>query len=381
MPKDESNPPVSRRKALIVKPIKEPSGAEHPPPLSDVLPTHEFSMLIIAPRGSGKTTLILNMLSEFYKGYFHSIKVFSPTMNGDSKWTTIKKMKGILSENKHKKELEKKSGSSKGKQVDSDSESEDDGKDENKPMSGHPYSYTTAWHSLFASTKPPPVAVGDKDEVTQAATSLHRAQKKGSKKFTGKIPHKDFYSDYNEDDLQKIMTESMEEIKKFKKVGKTKHHADRQLIIFDDLVGSNLFSGKKNNPFRRLNTTLRHYSTSVIMVSQAYKEIPKTVRVNASVVILFDIANQSELQSLYEENNAGLPQDKWLSIYRYCTAEPFNFMMINYKLPKPERIWKNLSEQIPINPTQPDNREKLQREAAAEEGDDGGQQHEGKESR
>lgn len=65
---------------LEVKPIPVPKGYVHPPPKYEQLPTHEFTMGIIAPKGAGKTTMICNMLG-FYKNYFHSILVFSPTID------------------------------------------------------------------------------------------------------------------------------------------------------------------------------------------------------------------------------------------------------------------------------------------------------------
>ncbi len=70
---------------LKVKPIPVPASSNHPPPPSDVLPKHEFSIGIIAPKGSGKTTVIANLLN-FYRGYFHTIVVFSPTVASDEKW-------------------------------------------------------------------------------------------------------------------------------------------------------------------------------------------------------------------------------------------------------------------------------------------------------
>lgn len=70
---------------LLVKAIPVPAGFIHPPPSNDVLPRHEFSMGLIAPKGSGKTTVIANLL-KFYKGYFHTILVFSPTVASDEKW-------------------------------------------------------------------------------------------------------------------------------------------------------------------------------------------------------------------------------------------------------------------------------------------------------
>jgi Ni2+-binding GTPase involved in maturation of urease and hydrogenase len=54
-------------KALIVKPIPTPSEYKHPPAPYDQLPTHEFTMGLIAPKGAGKTTVICNLLN-FYRG-------------------------------------------------------------------------------------------------------------------------------------------------------------------------------------------------------------------------------------------------------------------------------------------------------------------------
>ena len=76
-------------KHLVVKPIPVPAQYKHPPPVSDVLPVHEFTLGLIAPKGAGKTTTIINLLN-FYKGYFHSILVFSPTIESDEKWDWAK---------------------------------------------------------------------------------------------------------------------------------------------------------------------------------------------------------------------------------------------------------------------------------------------------
>lgn len=82
MPPPKKKPKLTK---IVVKAIPTPLGCEHPEPPHDVLAKHEFSMGIIAPKGSGKTTLICNMLG-FYKGYFHTIYIFSPTLKNDEKW-------------------------------------------------------------------------------------------------------------------------------------------------------------------------------------------------------------------------------------------------------------------------------------------------------
>lgn len=80
-----------------------------------------------------------------------------------------------------------------------------------------------------------------------------------------RIPEECFYSEYNEETLQEIMDEQMKMVRLLKECGKSKHLANRYneklifriLIIFDDLVGSSLFSNRKDNPFKKLNSNHR----------------------------------------------------------------------------------------------------------------------------
>ena len=65
--------------------------------LHPAIPQPPFSLLICSPKGGGKTTLLLNLLykrhkkkNAFYRHYFDSIYVFSPTFKLDKK---LQKMK------------------------------------------------------------------------------------------------------------------------------------------------------------------------------------------------------------------------------------------------------------------------------------------------
>lgn len=83
--------------------------------------------------------------------------------------------------------------------------------------------------------------------------------------FDGRLDEDSFYEEYSEVSLSKIFNKQMEMIKLLKSVGRTKHLANRLLIIFDDLVGSSLFSNARDNVFKGLNTRHRHYSMSMFM--------------------------------------------------------------------------------------------------------------------
>lgn len=239
----------------------------------------------------------------FYKGYFNTILVFSPTIESDEKWDYIKRQI-LLKENyrlrnfinKKRREREKKEDSV----VDNYAEREAD-----------------IWEPYYETGE-----------------------------FTGKIPEHHFFDDYDEVRFTGIMEEQKRLINLLKEHGGTKYLANRVLIIFDDLVGSNLFSGSRGSYFKGVNTRHRHYSTSFIMVSQGYKEIPKTIRTNWTGLIIFEIGNEKEVEVIYEEYAMGLKKIPWLELYRYATSEEFSFMYINFQKEKGMRIMKNFSEYL-----------------------------------
>lgn len=289
-------------KTLVVKPIPVPSAYKHPAPSADVLPTHEFTMGLIAPKGAGKTTTIINLLN-FYKGYFHNILVFSPTIESDEKWDWAKEQK-LLSENKPLKAWIKKM---------SEREEDDQKVVQNRGID-------TALDGLVKNSQ--------------------------EEEFTGKIPEEHFFTSYDDETFSDIMEEQLGLIKLLKKHNQPKYLANRILIIFDDLVGSSLFSGSKQSYFKGVNTRHRHYSASFIMVSQGYKEIPKTIRTNWTCLIVFEIGNEKEVEVIYEEWPMGLKKDDWMDLYKYATEGDHSFLYINFQKPKRMRIMKNFDQYL-----------------------------------
>lgn len=281
------------KRKLDVQAIPIPSGFIHPPPPSEILPRHEFSMGLIAPKGSGKTTVICNLL-KFYKGYFNTILVFSPTVASDEKWDYVKSL-DLLCDNKPLrqwlKQLQEKEEGSRG-------------------------------------------VVSRPKEIGLSVPPMEDFR----------IPEECFFSDYDADTLKQIMDEQMTIVKLLKKHNKSKHLANRVLIIFDDLVGSSLFGNQRSNPFKMLNTNHRHYSASLLMVSQAYKEIPKTVRTNFSCLIVFEIPNEKEIEVVFEENSLYMKRNQWMEMYEYATEGDHDFLFINYQKPKRLRAMKNFQK-------------------------------------
>lgn len=288
--------------ALVVKPL-DVKEERHPPPPFPQLMRHEFSAMLVAPKGSGKTTLIVNML-DFYKGYFHEIRIYSPTINADPKWEYVEKQKGYTVRN-HKLEewLEK-----------------------------HPYDHklpmTDRRNQKLVVVIPPPRNQWLKEKVKPKAD-----------KHDGSITKENLRDSIDLGELAEWMEKRKKEIAHIKKHGKDISLYNRCLIIFDDMVGSGLFAGTRNNCFKMLNANHRHYSCSILEVTQAYKEIPKTIRTQMSGFMFFRIANLNELKVIYEELPADFNQKDWFKIYDHITSKPHAFLFINLAEPYGHKMW------------------------------------------
>ena len=170
-------------------------------------PKSIISFYYVIFQGAGKTTLIANLL-YWYKGYFHDIHVFSPTVLSDEKWDWLKKQK-LLEENKPLKQWIRK---------------------EQQRRDG---------------------LLGDEIVGKPKIGSEFDDRNTNEKEvFDGLIPEENFYHEYTEDTLDKILARQKQIIDVLKKHEQPKYLADRILLIFDDLVGSSLFSNAKDNLFK-----------------------------------------------------------------------------------------------------------------------------------
>ncbi len=232
--------------------------------------------------------------------------VVSPTVKNDDKWDVVKSTKGILVENKKKQ-----------KALDID---------------GPPI------------TKKTPTVVFP----TKEAEEKHREDNK----FDGKIPETMFYTYMDEirDDLTKQKDE-METIRSKleaeDKGDQAKFYSDRILVILDDQAG--LYRGGVNGNWE-INFVIkhRHYNTSLIIVTQAYKAIPKSIRTNCNSLAVFEIPNKQELKVIYEEWPENMDEDEWLAAYRHATSKPFGFLYLNNHFPRGKRAFCNFEKRITL---------------------------------
>lgn len=217
----------------------------------NIMPMFPASIIISGRSGSGKTQLILNMLSrpDLLGNYFHKIIIFSPT-------------------------------------------------------------------------------AGDLDDTYSSL----------------KIPKENFVKKFDSSMLETILKNRKAEIKKdgIEKVGKT----NRVIILFDDMIAERKFLESKENLM--MFTLLRHYLISVCVLSQSFKKIPRSIRVNANFVCIFP-SLESEIAIMIEEIcPSGIQKKQFRKIIDYCTEGRYDFMTINNHAPVGERIRKNLYDIVDL---------------------------------
>lgn len=241
---------------------------------------------------------------DFYRGYFHNIYIFSPTVLSDEKFVRLSrwdwlKRQPLLVENKPLKKFLKEF--------------------KKKKQDANP---------IVKEPEEKPIVPEFEEE------------------FDPHIPTENFIAEFDIEDIRDMMRSQMKMVEFLKKHKQSKHMANRVLFVFDDMIGSELFAPTKTNPFRSFNTNHRHYSFSCLLVTQFYREMQKLVRVNLSALVLFEIANEKELEVIYEENPVGLTRNEWMNVYQHCVEEDYSFMFINYQKPKRLRISKNFDNYI-----------------------------------
>ena len=121
----------------------------------------------------------------------------------------------------------------------------------------------------------------------------------------------------------------------------------RVLIILDDIIANTHFL---NSPEAlKMFALLRHYLCSVIVLTQSYKKIPRSLRLNVNATIIFP-ATQSEIEILLDEiTPAGIKKRDFERLIADSTEGQYDFLYINNHAEPGKRIRKNIDEIIDLN--------------------------------
>jgi hypothetical protein len=144
--------------------------------------------------------------------------------------------------------------------------------------------------------------------------------------------------------LQSILDEQRKIIKDKGETWVGKNH--RVCLIFDDIVGNTKLMNSK--PFRDCFIANRHYHISVIILTQSWRLLPRSIRLQANSAVFFPMS-KSETNRLCEDLcPAGKTNREFEKIIHEATKEKYSFLHILNTVPMEQRYRRNLDEIIDV---------------------------------
>jgi hypothetical protein len=118
-----------------------------------------------------------------------------------------------------------------------------------------------------------------------------------------------------------------------------------KLIVFDDFINLPKKDLKKIQDYLIGG---RKRGFTVYVVSQNYREIPKTISRNIHYFFIFKQNDNSTLNNIIRNHNIdNLDKDYIKDFYSECVQEPMNFMMLDMRTNNPdERLRKNFGHEV-----------------------------------
>lgn len=121
------------------------------------------------------------------------------------------------------------------------------------------------------------------------------------------------------------------------------------VLILDDLVGSDAYK-QGRSPLTNYILRNRHFDTCFALLTQSLKQIPKTLRQNANVFMLFKYANSKNVvDDLYPEVSSVIKEDDFVDLYEHATHDLHGFLMVDFTKPNPLLFRKGFDTYISVD--------------------------------
>ena len=100
--------------------------------------------------------------------------------------------------------------------------------------------------------------------------------------------------------------------------------------IVDDMIGSNIFKNGRS-AFTNLVIRNRHIIPgNIIIATQSIMQIPKTIRLNANLIVMFKFANKkSVMEDIHPVVSAYVTEEKLMELYEHATNEAHDALVID----------------------------------------------------
>lgn len=272
---------------LAVKPIK--SQLAEPRSAPDTMPNKPFIGAVVASRGGGKTTSIINLVKIYASShFFDKVYLLSPTFYNDPKLGTL----------------------------------EDD-------------RYDLRVHTEITMDTVDDILQEIKDDINQY--KQYKEYIKVWKRFLKAKSPEDWLDRADASDIAILQEHDFQPPETQWKYG-----MPQSIIICDDLVGNRAIY---NNPaLVRFLLIHRHWLTSCLFSVQVWKgAIPRGIRNNLSLLMLFCNKSVQIRKEIAEELASHITPEHFMILWDFACSEPHDFFTINFDDPK-NRFRRNFNE-------------------------------------
>ena len=143
------------------------------------------------------------------------------------------------------------------------------------------------------------------------------------------------------------MDDIFEDIEDYNKKRKRK-----VLIVFDDMISHVISNKKAQQVLKDLFIRSRKLNISWCFLTLfnsfflSYFSVPKDVRLNSTHYIIFKLNSKRELQNIAINHSVDIDYKDFVNIYRNCTKEPYNLLIINTTQPVDKRFKNNFNDPL-----------------------------------
>ena len=193
------------------------------------------------------------------------------------------------------------------------------------------------------------------EETLQAVLDDIKAEKADTDAYIAKLElFRKMKRVKHEDDLTPEMADLLEETDgDVRNVRKPKYAARCVVfLILDDLVGSGCYSNQSRNLLTNVTLKNRHLGINVAFLVQNMKAVPKSLRNNISLWMLFQFANRKAvLDDLYVEVSRLVTEQQFTALYAHATADDHGFLTVDLGsgVPKAQRFRAGFDKFIAVS--------------------------------
>ena len=114
------------------------------------------------------------------------------------------------------------------------------------------------------------------------------------------------------------------------------------------MIADTMSNKKFQAIIKKLFIRCRKLDISLVFITQSYFSVLKDVRLNTIHYFIMKINNKRELQNIAINHSADIDYQDFKKIYRECTKESYDFLIIDTTLPAsdPLRFRKNLFDSL-----------------------------------